>query len=108
MKIVINNNYGGYGLGVNAEHRKLVAKYENDRSNLELVALVENNHIGDLVVVEIPDTATDWDIDEYDGLETVIYVLNGRICYTEEPEIDDEDDEDDEDQGRRKRRPTEN
>jgi hypothetical protein len=54
---------------------------------------VENNHIGDLVVVEIPDNATDWNIEEYDGLETVIYVLNGRICYAEDDgeEVDDED-----------------
>ena len=59
-----------------------------------MVAVVENNHIGDLVVVEIPDGATDWDIYEYDGLETIIYVLNGKIYYAENPQETEEEDND--------------
>ena len=89
MKIVINNDYGGFGLlnwDDDDQFSDIVKKYENDRTNPVLVAVVENNHIGDLVVVEIPDGATDWIINEYDGLETVIYVLNGKIYYAENPQ----------------------
>lgn len=32
-----------------------------------------------LMVVEIPDNATDWELDEYDGLESIIYVADGKI-----------------------------
>ena len=85
MKIVVNGAFGGYGFGVDKELKTLINKYENDRTNPELVACVENNpnRCGDLEITEIPDNATDWDINEYDGLETVIYVVDGKIRYSE-------------------------
>jgi hypothetical protein len=85
MKIVVNGAFGGYGFGVDKELKTLINKYETDRTNPELIACVENNpnHCGDLEITEIPDNATDWDINEYDGLETVIYVVNGKIRYAE-------------------------
>jgi len=32
-----------------------------------------------VVIATIPDEATDWSIWDYDGLETIIYVLDGRL-----------------------------
>lgn len=83
MKVVLNKYYGGYGCGVEEKFEDLVNKYEHDRFNLELVNFVENNpeDCGDLEVVEIPDNYTDYDIQEYDGWETLIYVINGLIHY---------------------------
>ena len=83
MKIVINADFGGFGCGVSKKYEDFVLKYENDRTNPELVAFVENhqNDCGDLKVETIPNNATDWDIQEYDGDESIIYVVNGKICY---------------------------
>ena len=41
---------------------------------------VSESMAGKLVVEEIPDTATDYMISEYDGAEEVYYVLDGKIC----------------------------
>lgn len=81
MKIVINGTYGGYGYGVADEFEALVEKYEDNRTAPELVAFVEGHpdDCGDLNVVEIPDESTDYLIDEYEGVETVFYVVNGKI-----------------------------
>ena len=81
MKLVINGTYGGYGYGVADEFEALVEKYEDDRTAPELVAFVEGHpdDCGDLNVVEIPDESTDYLIDEYDGAETVYYVVDGKI-----------------------------
>ena len=83
MKIVINANFGGYGCDVSEQYVDLVDRYEDDRTNPELVAFVENhpNDCGDLEVVTIPDNATDWDIQDYDGNEDLIYVVDGKIHY---------------------------
>lgn len=81
MKLVINGTYGGYGYGVADEFETLVEKYEDDRTAPELVAFVEGHpdDCGDLNVVEIPDESTDYLIDEYEGVETVYYVVGGKI-----------------------------
>ena len=83
MKIVINGDFGGYGCDVAEEFEELVERYEDNRTAPELVEVVENHpeECGDLTVVEIPDTATDYYINEYDGFESVLFVVDGKICW---------------------------
>ena len=85
MKMVINANYGGFGFGVAEQYEDWVRDFdfECDRFNAELVEFVEAHpdECGDLGVIDIPEEATDWEINEYDGWESVIYVLNGRIIH---------------------------
>lgn len=83
MKMVINANYGGFGLDVVEQYEDWVRNFRNDRTNTELVEFVETHpdECGDLAVITIPKEATDWEMDEYDGLESVIYVLNGKIVH---------------------------
>ena len=100
MKIVINRDYGGFGLSTEAhdfiakrkgwthasddwdisywynELDKAVNSSDLLRNDPDLVAAVEtlgadaNGRYADLKIVEIPDNV-DWYIDEYDGLEKV-------------------------------------
>lgn len=89
MKIVINDDYGGFGLGVSEKCKQLIElanKLGEERTNQKLIEFVENNpdECGDLVVVTMPDEATDWTIWEYDGLERIICVLDGKLYYAEQ------------------------
>lgn len=83
MKMVINANYGGFGLDVAEQYEDWVRDFEGDRFNAELVEFVETHpdECGDLAVITIPEEATDWEMDECDGWESVIYVLNGKIVH---------------------------
>lgn len=91
MKIVLNRCFGGFSLSETAvKALGLSSPYSDiERTNPLLIKLVEANPAAAsgpyaiLDVVEIPDSATDWDIDEYDGAESVIYVVDGKIHYTE-------------------------
>lgn len=97
MKIVINRCWGGYSISQNAV-KDLGAKHQysygcsggvakdKDRLAPELIALIEekgseyvSGPCAELKIVEIPDTATDWLIHEYDGMETVLYVVDGLM-----------------------------
>lgn len=40
-----------------------------------------------LVVVDIPDEATDYIVQEYDGMESVIYVVDGIIYFAYADEV---------------------
>lgn len=87
MKIVINKCFGGFSVNDNiVKMLNLESRYEleDDRTNTKLIELIEsgknvNGEFSNLVVVEIPDDATDYMIDEYDGYENVLYVLDGKI-----------------------------
>ena len=91
MKIVINNDYGGFGLSKEAQERldrESLQKYntlQEERSDPVLVHIVEelgeaaNDGWSYLKIVELPDNVTDWRIEEYDGLESIIYVVDGKM-----------------------------
>ena len=94
MKIVVNADFGGFGYGVSKEYEDFVFYYANDRTDPNLVAFVKNHpdECGDLAIMSIPDNATDWDIQENDGSENIVYVVDGKIHYC--CEVDDDDDDD--------------
>lgn len=85
MKIVINDCFGGFGFS-----DEFSAAYPDavclDRTNEKLIAALEEFSLDKasskyvkLIIADIPDTATDYMIQEYDGSETLYYVINGKI-----------------------------
>ena len=86
MKFVINDCYGGYSYSMD-----FLLKYGKEigglkRNDPKLVAAVEEfglrNASGEysvLCIEEIPDDATDYSIEEYDGAESIIYVKDGKL-----------------------------
>ena len=86
MKIVINDCFGGYGLSEDFLD-KYGEEFENfERNDPKLVAAVEefgeaesSGFFSKLHIREIPDGYTDYSIEEHDGLETIIYVKDGKL-----------------------------
>lgn len=89
MKIVINSCYGGFSLSKQAvKTLGLESPYDEiNRNDPRLIKLVEEDapvsgRNAKLEVFEIPDEATDWTMNEYDGWEEIIYVLNGKLYWS--------------------------
>lgn len=87
MKVVLNRSFGGFHFGKQfMKHYNIEScwdTYEWERNDPELVQWVED-HPDDnpyLRVLEIPDNATDWQIHEYDGKESLILVIDGKIVW---------------------------
>jgi len=84
MELVINTCFGGFGLSKKA-HAWLGTNDTPDREDPRLVECVRtlgeeaNGEFAELEVVELPGGVTDWEVEEYDGAESVIYVLDGKI-----------------------------
>ena len=100
MKIVYNACFGGFGInpeffdiygidsmyGIDRDDFWKLERSRDVRTDPRLVEYVEahpkeeDRHGCSLLkVVDIPDNATDWFITEYDGVETVYYVVDGKI-----------------------------
>lgn len=93
MKIIINDCYGGFDLNDKtikklSESGIIVDRFgagTSTRTNPELIKMIENgedvtnDEYSHLKIVNIPDNATDYEIREHDGLESIICVINGKL-----------------------------
>lgn len=93
MEIVINAKYGAYGLSNRAIRAMIDANeiVETNgvtflRTSPTLIHFIKtygskaaSGPNAYLQIVNIPNNATDWRLNEYDGLESILYVLDGKI-----------------------------
>lgn len=85
MKIVINCTFGGFGVPDEVCEKLGCETFDDTcpiRTSKELIDWV-NSHNKDLIVVDIPDEATDFIIHEYDGKEWIDAVVDGKIVVIE-------------------------
>lgn len=86
MKMIINDCYGGFGVRQEVLDELELNGFDEEelRTAARLIEEIENgkdvsDDYAELKVVEIPDESTDYYLDEYDGLESVIYVVDGKL-----------------------------
>lgn len=90
MVFVLNRNWGGFSLPQNfLDAYGIEDEWDTniERDDPRLVKWVRNHannrgRCGDLACVEIPDNCTDYEINDYDGMESITYVVDGKIHHT--------------------------
>lgn len=91
MKVVINVCFGGFSVSkevyeaMGEEWDGYGYKFNDKRTDPKFISVIQelgdraSGLFAELRVVEIPEEATDWRIDEYDGSESVWYILDGKM-----------------------------
>lgn len=88
MRVVINACFGGFHIDQEIKDMLGITTDEESvrtRTNPKLLTHVEmgrnttNWRTCKPVVLTIPDNVTDWEIEEYDGLESITYVVDGML-----------------------------
>ena len=81
MDVVVNRTWGVFHIPKEIADKCGLSVYDDiDRTDEELVEYAKT-HDSSLKVFSIPDEATDWEISDYDGMETIIYVVDGKIYH---------------------------
>jgi hypothetical protein len=93
MEILVNRCYGGFRISDFGLFKLRENNIMDDadgfeiRTNSKFIKLFERygdklfDKCSHVEIEELPDNTTDWDIQEIDGYEIVIYVLDGKINY---------------------------
>lgn len=89
MKIVVNKCFGGFNVSDEAARELGLSDGYHIVSRVDdrLIKMVEEDadktsgESAKLRVVEVPDNATDWELNDYDGRETITYVVDGRLYH---------------------------
>ena len=91
MKMILNKRYGGFSISQYIADRIGVNTYDDPntlRVNEDLINYLEifgsdnvSGMFARLTLVEIPDDITDYEVNDYDGFETVTYVLDGKLYH---------------------------
>lgn len=82
MKIVINATYGAYIVPDYVRDALQCRVWDSSlavRTSEAFLTYVREHPEDDFAIAIIPDDATDFMIQEYDGSETVYYVQDGKI-----------------------------
>lgn len=91
MKFVIHADWGSYSIPKTVKEKfdEFNVKYDESifnpdgsfevRTNNFFIEYVEQSHDPYYKIVNVPDNFTDYTIFDYDGKETLIYVVDGKI-----------------------------
>lgn len=89
MKFVLNRCHGYFSLSDWVfDQLRAKSDWGIERNDPRLIELVEKfpekvsyNPSTKIKVIEIPDEATDYELNDYDGIETITYVVDGKIYH---------------------------
>lgn len=85
-QILVNKCYGGYSLSDEAIEALGNIDCRYDRTNPEILRIFDEmgseafgGDYAKIKKVTLPEETTDWKMFDYDGVETIIYVVDGKI-----------------------------